>query len=59
MRIKKIQIVLLTVSLIIMIVIFTMTVWDDLSHKDNETIRHEQEREARRIECMEWIKSME
>ncbi|OSY08010.1 hypothetical protein S2E19_04845 [Bacillus mycoides] len=35
-----------------------MTVWDDLFHKDDETIRHEQEREARRQQRQEMIKNM-
>lgn len=38
---------------------FAMTVWGDLFHKDDETIRQEQEREARRLERMEMIKNIE
>ncbi|EEL15557.1 hypothetical protein bcere0016_40640 [Bacillus cereus 95/8201] len=41
-----------------MMALFAVTVWDDLFHKDNETIRQEQEREARRIERMEMIKDI-
>ncbi|WP_412677987.1 hypothetical protein [Bacillus toyonensis] len=37
---------------------FAMTVWDDLFHKDDETIRQEQEREARRLQRMEMIKNI-
>ncbi len=33
-----------------------MTVWGDLFHKDDETIRQEQEREARQLERQEMIK---
>ncbi|MEB9551087.1 hypothetical protein P4J22_16935 [Bacillus cereus] len=42
-----------------MMVMFAMTVWGDLFHKDDETIRQEQEREARRLERMEMIKNIE
>ncbi|WP_255260588.1 hypothetical protein [Bacillus cereus] len=38
---------------------FTMTVWDDLFHKDSEVIRQEQEREERRLQREEWLKDME
>ncbi|AJH18250.1 hypothetical protein M2E15_3508 [Bacillus mycoides] len=50
--------ILLFLSVIIMIVMFAMNVWDDLFHKNDETIRHEQEREARRLQREEWIKNM-
>ena len=40
-------------------VMFAMTVWDDLFHNDAENIRQEQEREARRLEHMEVIKNLE
>ncbi|PEQ43625.1 hypothetical protein CN467_02985 [Bacillus cereus] len=55
---ERITTILLFVSVIIMMAMFAMTVWDDLFHKDDETIRQEQEREARRIERMEMIKEM-
>ncbi|PGV58357.1 hypothetical protein COD94_24185 [Bacillus cereus] len=55
---ERTQTILLFVSVIIMMIMFTMTVWDDLFHKDSETIRKEQEREARRIEHMEMIKDI-
>ncbi|MFJ8415024.1 hypothetical protein [Bacillus paramycoides] len=55
---EKVQMILLFVSVIIMMVMFTMTVWDDLFHKDDETIRQEQEREARRQQRQEMIKNM-
>ncbi|EJP85993.1 hypothetical protein IC1_04411 [Bacillus cereus VD022] len=51
--------ILLTVSVIIMMKMFAMTVWGDLFHKDDETIRQEQEREARGIEQKAWLKNME
>ncbi|PEF42400.1 hypothetical protein [Bacillus wiedmannii] len=58
----RINTILLFLSVIIMMIMFAMTVWDDLFHKDYETIRQEQEqeqeREARRIERMEMIKDM-
>lgn len=41
-----------------MMLMFAMTVWNDLFHKDDETIRQEQDCEARRIERMEMIKEM-
>ncbi|WP_431188662.1 hypothetical protein [Bacillus thuringiensis] len=37
---------------------FAMTVWDDLFHKDDNTIRQEHEREARRLQRLEMIKDM-
>lgn len=55
----RLQMILLTASVIIMMVMFAMTVWDDLFHKDDETIRQEQELEARRLQREEWIKDME
>ncbi|MGE1054513.1 hypothetical protein [Bacillus cereus] len=55
---ERIKTILLFVSVIIMMAMFAMTVWSDLFHKDDETIRQEQEREARRIERMEMIKDM-
>lgn len=56
---ERTQTILLFVSVIIMMVMFAMTVWDNLFHKDDETIRQEQEREARRLERMEMIKNVE
>lgn len=53
---ERITTILLFVSVIIMMAMFAMTVWGDLFYKDAETIRQEQEREARRIERMETIK---
>lgn len=35
-----------------------MTVWGDLFHKDDETIRIEQEREEHRLQRLEMIKDM-
>ncbi|WP_090813830.1 hypothetical protein [Bacillus nitratireducens] len=55
---EKAQTILLFVSVIIMLVMFAITVWDDLFVKDNETIRQEQEREARRLQREAWIKNM-
>ncbi|PGW18555.1 hypothetical protein COD90_07905 [Bacillus cereus] len=56
---SRIETILLFVSVVIMMITFTMMVWGDLFHKDDETIRQEQEREARRIERMEMIKEYE
>lgn len=55
---ERTQTILLFVSVIIMMIMFAMTVWGDLFHKDDETLRHEQEREARRLERMEMIKDI-
>ncbi|MBG9470148.1 hypothetical protein ABE55_27270 [Bacillus thuringiensis] len=55
---ERIETILLFMSVIIMMITFTMTVWGDLFHKDDETIRQEQEREARRLEREEWLKEM-
>ncbi|MED3314529.1 hypothetical protein [Bacillus wiedmannii] len=55
---ERIKTILLFVSVIIMMAMFAMTVWDDLFHKDDETIRQEQEREARRQQREEFIKNM-
>ncbi|MDA1678647.1 hypothetical protein [Bacillus cereus group sp. TH152-1LC] len=55
---ERITTILLFVSVIIMMAMFAMTVWDDLFHKDDETIRQEQEREARRQQREEFIKNM-
>lgn len=40
-------------------VTFTMMVWGDLFHKNDETIRQEQEREERRLQREEMIKEYE
>ncbi|MGR9593667.1 hypothetical protein [Bacillus thuringiensis] len=58
---ERVKTILLFVSVIIMMVMFAMTVWDDLFHKDDETIRQEQEqeREERRLQREEWMKNME
>ncbi|OOR01643.1 hypothetical protein BW899_06655 [Bacillus mycoides] len=55
---EKVQMILLFVSVLVMMLMFAVTVWDDLFHKDHETIRQEQEREARRIERMEMLKDI-
>lgn len=55
---ERIETILLFVSVIIMMAGFTVTVWGDLFHKDDDTIRHEQEREARRLQRLEMIKDM-
>lgn len=55
---ERIKTILLFVPVIVMMIMFTITVWGDLFHKDSETIRQEQEREARRLERMEMIKDM-
>ncbi|MED3681833.1 hypothetical protein [Bacillus thuringiensis] len=56
---ERVKTILLFVSVIIMMLMFAMTVWSDLFYKDDETIRQEQEREARRIQREEWLKDME
>ncbi|KUH46052.1 hypothetical protein M2E15_2916 [Bacillus mycoides] len=56
---ERIETILLFVSVLMMMAWFAITVWDDLFHKDRETIRQEQEREARRLQREEWIKEME
>ncbi|WHY28114.1 hypothetical protein QNH45_21875 [Bacillus wiedmannii] len=55
---ERVKTILLFVSVVIMMVWFAMTVWGDLFHKGGETIRQEQEREARRLERLEMIKNM-
>ncbi|MCC0758688.1 MULTISPECIES: hypothetical protein [Bacillus] len=55
---ERIETILLFVAVIIMMATFAVTVWSDLFHKDDETIRQEQEREARRLERMEMIKDL-
>ncbi|PEY76283.1 hypothetical protein CN355_02870 [Bacillus thuringiensis] len=55
---ERVKTILLFVSVIIMMAWFAMTVWDDLFHKDDNTIRQEHEREARRLQRLEMIKDM-
>lgn len=55
---ERIETILLFVSVIVMMAWFVITVWNDLFPKDDETIRQEQEREARRIERKEMLKDM-
>lgn len=55
---ERIKTILLFVSVIIMMVMFAVTVWGDLFYKDDETIKQEQEREARRLERLEMIKDI-
>ncbi|PEN68508.1 hypothetical protein [Bacillus wiedmannii] len=57
--IERVKTILLFVSVVIMLITFTMMVWGDLFHKDDETIRQEQEREARRLQREEMIKEYE
>ncbi|HDR6956453.1 MULTISPECIES: hypothetical protein [Bacillus] len=56
---ERVKMILLFVSVIIMMLMFAVTVWDDLFHKDDETIRQEQEREEHRLQRLEMIKDME
>ncbi|MCU5539057.1 hypothetical protein OCB04_24650 [Bacillus cereus] len=56
---ERVKMILLFVSIIIMMLMFAVTVWDDLFHKDDETIRQEQEREEHRLQRLEMIKDME
>lgn len=55
----RVKTILLFVSVTIMMLMCAMTVWDDLFHKDDETIRMEKEREERRIQREKWLKNME
>ncbi|MFK4313131.1 MULTISPECIES: hypothetical protein [unclassified Bacillus (in: firmicutes)] len=55
---ERIETTLLFVSVVIMMAWFVVTVWGDLFHKDTETIRQEQEREARRLQRLEMIKDI-
>ncbi|PFD84325.1 hypothetical protein CN275_26550 [Bacillus anthracis] len=55
---ERIKTILLFVSVIIMMVMFAVTVWGDLFYKNDETIREEQEREARRLQRLEMIKNI-
>ncbi|MDA2042116.1 hypothetical protein PDN33_05815 [Bacillus cereus] len=56
---ERVKTILLFVSVIIMMGMFIYTVWGDLFHKDDETIRQEQEQEERRKAREEMIKNME
>ncbi|PEG10456.1 hypothetical protein [Bacillus thuringiensis] len=56
---EKVKMILLMVSVITMMIMFAVTVWDNLFHKDANTIRIEQEREERRLQREEWLKNME
>ncbi|WP_142339630.1 hypothetical protein, partial [Bacillus cereus] len=64
-RNKKVRIsertktILFFVSVVLLMLMFAITVWDDLFHKDDETIRQEQEREKRRIQREVWLKNMD
>ncbi|EPZ0458626.1 hypothetical protein [Bacillus sp. CD3-5] len=40
---ERIKMILLFVSVIIIMSMFAMTVWGDLLHKDDETIRQEKD----------------
>ncbi|MGQ7776822.1 hypothetical protein [Bacillus sp. WC2507] len=55
---ERVKTILLFVSVIIMMLMFAITVWGDLFHKDDETIRQEQEHEARRLQRLEMIKDI-
>ncbi|KAB7640290.1 hypothetical protein [Bacillus sp. B3-WWTP-C-10-D-3] len=55
---ERVKTILLFVSVVIMMIMFAMTVWDDLFHKDEQTIRQEQEREERRLQRLEMIKDL-
>ncbi|MGR2742279.1 hypothetical protein [Bacillus sp. N6] len=55
---ERIKTILLFVSVIIMMLMFAMTVWGDVFHKDDETIRIEQEREEHRLQRLEMIKDI-
>lgn len=55
---ERVKTILLFASVIIMMAWFVVTMWGDLFHKDTETIRQEQEREARRLQRLEMIKDI-
>lgn len=55
---ERVKTILLFVAVIIMMAWFVMTVWGDLFHKDEQTIRQEQEREERRLQRLEMIKDL-
>lgn len=56
---EKTELILLFLSVVIMMMLFIYQVWNNLFHKDDETIRQEHEREERRIQREEWLKNME
>lgn len=56
--IKRVKTILLFVLVVIMMTWFVMTVWDDLFHKDGDTIRQEHERVERRLQRLEMIKDL-
>ncbi|WP_242305744.1 hypothetical protein [Bacillus cereus group sp. BfR-BA-01451] len=56
---ERIETILLFVSVVIMMLTFSMMVWDNLFNKDDDTIRIEQEREERRLQRLEMIKNLE
>lgn len=56
---KRIETILLFVSVVIMMMMFMYQVYNNLFAKDAETIRIEREREERRIEREEMIKEYE
>lgn len=55
---SRIETILLFLSVILLMMMFMYQVWDNLFHKDAETIRIEREREERRIEREAWLKNM-
>lgn len=55
---ERIKMILLFLSVGIMMMLFIYNVWNNLFHKDDETIRQEQGREERRIQREEWLKNM-
>lgn len=56
---SRIETILLFLSVVIMMMLFMYQVWDNLFHKDAETIRIEREREERRLQRQEMIKEYE
>ncbi|PGK45737.1 hypothetical protein [Bacillus cereus] len=56
---ERVKTILLFVSVVIMMITFTMMVWDNLFNKDDNTIRIEKEREERRLQREEMIKEYE
>ena len=55
---KRIETILLFLSVVIMMMMFMYQVWNNLFAKDAETKRIEREREERRIEREAWLKNM-
>ncbi|PFP91700.1 hypothetical protein COK06_22970 [Bacillus cereus] len=56
---ERVKTILLFMSVVIMMLMFAMNVWNNLFYKDDETIRQEKEREERRIQRMEMIRGIE